>query len=46
MRFGGGIDLYATQNVVVSLEADYVLPVGKLEDLNYITVSWGFQYRF
>jgi opacity protein-like surface antigen len=46
MRFGGGIDLYATKNIVVSLEADYVLPFGKLEDLNYVTLSWGFQYRF
>jgi opacity protein-like surface antigen len=46
MRFGGGIDLYATQNVVVSLEADYVLPFGNLDDLDYVSISWGIQYRF
>ena len=46
MRFGGGIDLYATKNIVVSLEADYVMPFGNLDDLNYVTFSWGFQYRF
>jgi opacity protein-like surface antigen len=53
MRFGGGIDLYATEHVVVSLEANYVLPFSSLETLDdmkytpdYITVSWGFQYRF
>ncbi len=46
MRFGGGIDLYATKHVVVSLEADYVLPVGNLDTLDYITVTWGLQYRF
>jgi opacity protein-like surface antigen len=46
MRFGGGIDLYATKNVVVSLGADYVLPLGNLDALDYISVSWGFQYRF
>ena len=46
MRFGGGIDLYATEHVVVSLEADYVLPTGDLNALDYVTVSWGFQYRF
>jgi opacity protein-like surface antigen len=46
MRFGGGIDLYATENIVVSLEADYVYPFGNLDELNYVTISWGFQYRF
>ena len=46
LRFGAGIDLYATKHVVVSLEADYVLPFGDLDALDYITVSWGLQYRF
>lgn len=46
MRFGGGIDLYATKNIVVSLEADYVLPFGDLDDLDYVTIGWGVQYRF
>jgi opacity protein-like surface antigen len=46
MRFGGGIDLYATENVVVSLEADYVLPFGNLDALDYISIGWGLQYRF
>ena len=46
MRFGGGIDLYATKNVVVSLEVDYVLPVSNLSDLDYVSIGWGFQYRF
>jgi opacity protein-like surface antigen len=46
MRFGGGIDLYATKNIVVSLEADYVLPFGNLDALDYVTVGWGVQYRF
>ena len=46
MRFGGGIDLYATENVVVTLEADYVYPFGSLDDLRYVTIGWGVQYRF
>ena len=46
MRFGGGIDLYATKHVVVSVEADYVLPLYSLDDLDYISIGWGFQYRF
>jgi opacity protein-like surface antigen len=46
MRFGGGIDLYATKNVVVTVGADYVLPVDDLKDLDYISIGWGFEYRF
>jgi opacity protein-like surface antigen len=46
MRFGGGIDLYATENVVLSVDADYVLPLGNLDALDYITIGWGIQYRF
>jgi opacity protein-like surface antigen len=46
MRFGGGIDLYATKNVVVSLQADYVRPFGNLDDLTYVSIGWGLQYRF
>jgi opacity protein-like surface antigen len=46
MRFGGGIDLYATKNLVVSLETDYVLPFGNLDALDYVSIGWGIQYRF
>jgi opacity protein-like surface antigen len=46
MRFGGGIDLYATKNVVVSLQADYVRPFGNLDDLDFVSIGWGVQYRF
>jgi hypothetical protein len=45
-RFGGGIDLYATKHVVLSVEAEYVLPTGDVKDLDYISIGWGFQYRF
>lgn len=46
MRFGGGIDVYATENAVVTLNADYVFPFGNLSDMDYISIGWGFQYRF
>jgi opacity protein-like surface antigen len=46
MRFGGGIDLYATENVVLSIDADYVLPFGNLDNLDYVRIGWGIQYRF
>jgi opacity protein-like surface antigen len=46
MRFGGGIDLYATENVALSVDVDYVLPFGNLDTLDYVTIGWGIQYRF
>ncbi len=45
-RFGGGIDIYATENVVVSLDASYLMPTGKLAGFDYISIGWGLQYRF
>lgn len=44
-RFGGGVDLYATRHIVLSAEADYVLPTGSL-DYDYVSVGLGLQYRF
>jgi hypothetical protein len=28
------------------LEVDYVFPFGNLDDLRYVTIGWGVQYRF
>jgi opacity protein-like surface antigen len=46
MRFGGGIDIYATENVAVTVDIDYVLPFGNLDHLDYVTIGWGVEYRF
>jgi hypothetical protein len=46
LRFGGGIDLYATENVVVRGEANYVLPTGSLHDLKYLSIGMGVHWRF
>jgi hypothetical protein len=46
MRFGGGVDFYATKHVVVSAEIDYVLPFGNLAPLDYLSIGMGIQYRF
>jgi hypothetical protein len=46
MRFGGGLDFYATEHVVLTLGIDYVLPFGDLEDLDYVSIGWGLRYRF
>ncbi len=45
-RLGGGLDFYASKNVVLVLEVSYVLPAPSIEELKYLSLSWGFQYRF
>ena len=45
-RFGGGMDIYFGDHVVGTLEATYVLPFDKVNDLDYISVIWGLAYRF
>lgn len=46
MRFGGGLDVYATENLVVGPEFAYVLPTGSANDLDMLTVSVGLSWRF
>lgn len=46
MRFGGGIEFYATRNIVVSFDASYVLPTGSVQDLDYGSFGFGAQWRF
>ncbi len=45
-RFGAGLEVYATENIVINLEASYVLPAGNLKNFDYVSIGWGFQYRF
>jgi len=45
-RFGVGADFYIVPSLLVSLDVDYVLPTGDVEDLDYVAGSLGFQYRF
>lgn len=46
MRFGGGLDVYATEHVALCLGFDYLLPFGDAEDLDYMAITWGLLYRF
>jgi opacity protein-like surface antigen len=46
LRFGGGMEAYVTENVAVAFDASYVLPTSKVKNLNYLSLSWGFLYRF
>jgi opacity protein-like surface antigen len=45
-RFGGGLDFYITENWVATGEVSYLMPTGKLDDLDYYTIGIGLQYRF
>jgi hypothetical protein len=45
-RFGGGIDFYLSEHVVASAEVSYVMPWGKLDNLDYYSIGVGLQYRF
>ena len=57
LRFGGGIDIYATRNIVCELNATYVVPFAELGsttregrggtvNADYVSVQWRLVYRF
>ena len=43
---GVGVDAYLTDNLLLNLEASYLLPAGDLSDFRMIPISLGMQYRF
>jgi hypothetical protein len=45
-RFGGGVDLYLTENLAFQASSSYVLPTGDLDDFAYVSLVFGLQYRF
>jgi opacity protein-like surface antigen len=45
-RFGVGVDLYGDEAWAMFTEAAYVLPRGNLRDLDYVSIEWGFLWRF
>ena len=45
-QVGGGVDVYANENWVVSLEGAYVVPTSDLDELDFWTLGIGLQYRF
>jgi hypothetical protein len=48
LRVGGGIDIYATRNIVSEINATYVVPFSDVGFLttDYISVQWRLVYRF
>jgi len=45
-RFGGGIDLYITDNIMLTAEGAYLLPAGHISQLNQVQIGGALQYRF
>jgi opacity protein-like surface antigen len=45
-RYGGGIDVYVTKNIVLTAESAWVLPTGGLDDLTQVQIVGAIQYRF
>jgi len=45
-RFGGGLDFYATEHVVVNIGANYLIPLGEVSGVDLYTVGGGIEYRF
>lgn len=46
VRFGGGVDFYVSEHVVVELGVNYVLPTADIKDFDYLAIEWGLKYRF
>lgn len=46
IRVGGGLDFYATGNVVLTVESAWIKPTDDIDDVNYVTIGGGIQYRF
>ena len=46
VRFGGGLDVYASENVFLFLDASYVLPSGDVRKFDYVSCGAGLGYRW
>lgn len=46
VRFGGGVDFYLTEHVVVAIGLDYVLPTDEISEFDYLAFEWSLNYRF
>jgi len=46
IRGGGGLNVYITRNVALSVDATYVWLGGQNIDLDYVSVGWGLMYKF
>ena len=45
-KVGGGMDIYITEDWGITLDATYVLPFDRLQQLRYICFNWGVLFKF
>ena len=45
-RVNGGLDFYLTPQISIGADANWVIPTGDLEDLEYISVNFGGRFIF
>ncbi|MCH2170913.1 porin family protein [Myxococcota bacterium] len=46
MRLGGGLEVFTSERLALTLDASYVLPTGNLDGFDYVSIGWGFRYGF
>jgi opacity protein-like surface antigen len=46
VRAGGGFDYFLTDNIALDLEATYNFATDQLDDLRYLSFSWGLMFKF
>ncbi len=45
-RVGAGLEFVLNRNVVVGLDASYVIPTGGIQDFDYVSIVFGFGLRY
>jgi len=45
-RLGGGLDVYLTESFALTADAIYTIGAGDVSDFPYLSIGWGFLYRF
>jgi hypothetical protein len=45
-RFGGGMEFYPWPFLAIDLGLAYVLPTGDVDNLDFLSITWGALYRF
>jgi hypothetical protein len=45
-KFGGGMDLWITEDFALTMDVEYVLPTGDIENLQYLNLGWAAKFQF
>jgi opacity protein-like surface antigen len=46
MQFGGGLDVYVTEDWALTVDGSYVMPFGDISDFRYVKLGWGVRFNF